>query len=169
MFSRVAETYCTLTNKTWGFQFLCIFTIAWYYQYFLKHSNSYGQFPHDGLFILFYLNLWPHPVASEILVPWPRIESTSLALEGRALIMGPPGKSRHMMVLIHLSLMTYDIQHLIMCLSSVYPLWLNVYANISPIFKGFFFLIFSLLSFVNLLRIFYTSHLPDMWFFNTFS
>lgn len=51
MFSRVAETYCTLTNKTWGFQFLCIFTIAWYYQYFLKHSNSYGQFPHDGLFL----------------------------------------------------------------------------------------------------------------------
>ena len=93
MLSRVAETYCTLTKKIWGFPLLCIFTIAWYYQHFLKHSNSYGCFL--MLVSLFYLNFWPHPVASEILVPWPRIKPTSLALEGRVLTMGPPGKSHH--------------------------------------------------------------------------
>ena len=53
MLSRVAETYCTLTKKIWGFLLLCIFTIAWYYQHFLKRSNSYGLFSHAGLFILF--------------------------------------------------------------------------------------------------------------------
>lgn len=132
-------------------QFLCIFTIAWYYQYFLKHSNSYGQFPHDGLFILFYLEFVATPCGIWDLGSLTKDRIHIPALEGRALIMGPPGKSRHMMVLIHLSLMTYDIQHLIMCVFCI-PLWLNVYANISPIFKGFFFLIFSLLSFVNLLH-----------------